>query len=438
MAGIASLEKRGRFDLDPVFGLFVLFLLVDLYLVLDPFYSGWYEFRVTRDLGPVKYAGLFVGLCACALGLAGTALTRGALPRTILSGIWTGWPITLLATYMFLGSLYARVVLDTQQTFLPVSLGMLGFPIAVILFSVTRAPNRLIAGFFWALLAASPYAMAWIARKRVEGGQAFHTEIFLVVPVAVYFFRAIKNRWFAWLVVISMVITGLATNKLTGYVVLLLTLLCLVLPVVARSLRRGRVVDRSAALYALTLAALLFAAGVGFLYFNHEQYLPSGSPDLRLRTYSNAWLAFRASPMYGDAFTGPTIQWIVGLHVLGEPRVPTHSDLLDILSHGGVIGLLLFVVGLYRVLGPAFRGAAPATSSTNAAQEQGLVAIVLCGVFVAAFNVPFGYPQISTLFWFATGLLAALHVSNERRYATEHVGHEGARHVTTHQSKVSR
>ncbi len=419
MVATVTLEKRGRFDLDPVFGLFVLFLLVDVYLLLDPFYLGWYEFRVTRDLGPVKYAPLFVGLCACALGLARTMLTQGAIPRAIFAAMWTGWPITLLATYMFVGSLYARFVLDIAQTFLPVALGMLGFPIAVILFSVTRKPSRLITGFFWTLLAASPYAMAWIARKRIAGGQAFHTEIFLIVPLATYFFCASKSRWFAWLVLISMVATGLATNKLTGYATLLLTLLCILLPVVAKALRRGRAVERFTVAYALFLASLLLAAGVAFLYLNKQQYLPSGSPDVRSQTYSVAWHTFLASPGYGDAFAGQTIQWVVGLHVLGEPHVVTHSDLLDILSHGGIVGILLFLVGLYRVLFPGVRRAAAAASSIRRAQEHGLVAIVLCGIFVAAFNAPFLSPQIATLFWFAVGLLAALHVSIGPRYATQ-------------------
>jgi len=413
----ATREKRGRVDLDPVFGLFVLFMLVDLCLVLDPFNPGLYELRLRRDLGPVKYTALWVGLVAC--GLAATAF-RGAIPRTISSAMLTGWPLTLLATYMLVGSFYARFVLHIKETFLPEAMGMLGFPIAVILLSATRRPSRFIASFFWALLAASPYAMAWIIRKRVEGGQAFHEEIFLILPIAVYFFHASKSRWFAWLILLSMVFTGLATNKLTGYGTLLLTILCLLAPVVTKALRRSRLGERVVVLYTLFTALLLLAGGGVFLYLNREQYLPSGSPDVRLRTYSAALQTFLSSPVYGDAFAGPTTQWLVGLHVLGEPHVVTHSDLLDILSHGGAIGFLLLLVGLYRVLSPALRGGATA-SSIRSAQEHGLVAVVVCGTFVAIFNPPFLDPQIGILFWFAAGALAALHASDEARCATQRV-----------------
>jgi len=352
-------------------------MLVDLCLVLDPFNPGLYELRLRRDLGPVKYTALWVGLVAC--GLAATAF-RGAIPRTISSAMLTGWPLTLLATYMLVGSFYARFVLHIKETFLPEAMGMLGFPIAVILLSATRRPSRFIASFFWALLAASPYAMAWIIRKRVEGGQAFHEEIFLI----------------------------------------LLTILCLLAPVVTKALRRSRLGERVVVLYTLFTALLLLAGGGVFLYLNREQYLPSGSPDVRLRTYSAALQTFLSSPVYGDAFAGPTTQWLVGLHVLGEPHVVTHSDLLDILSHGGAIGFLLLLVGLYRVLSPALRGGATA-SSIRSAQEHGLVAVVVCGTFVAIFNPPFLDPQIGILFWFAAGALAALHASDEARCATQRV-----------------
>lgn len=416
-------RSRGRLDFDLVYGLFVLFLLVNLFLLLDPFYAGYDEFRVNRQLGPVKYVALLVAVCAGVLGLARISLT--GIPRGAYAALWRGWPILALGVYIFCGSAYGRTVLDIKAGFLPLAMGVLGFPIAVILFFAVEKPYKLVATFFWALLGAGLYAAALIVVKRIEGGQAFHSEIFLIVPLAVYFFLRSTSRWFAWTVLLCMVATGLATNKYTGYLILLVTILYLVVPWAgrylrhpagSRSLRHQVVAKRWMLLGGIVITLLLFCAFVAFLFMNRGQYLPSGSVDIRSQLYLGAWQDFLASPVYGDAFVAQSARPLVGITVMGQSQIVTHSDILDLVAHGGLVAVLLFGFGVLRVLHPSRSGSLQ-VSPREGAETQGLSAVIVCGVLVALFNSPLLLIPISVMFWFALGLLSAVNASESRAIA---------------------
>ena len=75
--------------------------------------------------------------------------------------------------------------------------------------------------------------------------------------------------------------------------------------------------------------------------------LPSGNIDVRMKQYEAAMRQFIESPIWGSAYTaGSGEAYREYFRVL---NIPTHSDVLDILKHGGLIGFALFCWGYWKI-----------------------------------------------------------------------------------------
>lgn len=406
-ATTARFDNPLDFDIGKVF--FYLFLFFALFLLVDPFYSGYGAFRVTRDLGPLKYTAMVFGAGALFFSVLGMSIKnpRARQPpwRATLA---YAWPILLFGIMVLVGSLVARNYLDIQETFLQLAIGILGFPLAVILFWSIGDRMLVARRFLQSLLLVLPVVIGWVLVKRIAGGQAFHTEIFLFVPLAVYFFLSLKWRWLAWFVLLSTIVLGIASNKNTAYLVLLVTLGHLLLIGMARRPERKMSLQRALVVYGLFVVLLVGIAAVSFLLLNREEYLPSGNVEARSITYTAAINRFMDSPIYGTGFLDTSLVQLIDLTVLGKDTLVTHSDLLDILSHGGLLGAALFLFGVYRVF---FRAVAVLRSRADNQVKfliHGLSVIVACGLITAFFNSPLISLSIGVLFWFAFGLLAAV------------------------------
>lgn len=406
-ATTARLENPLDFDIGKVF--FYLFMFFALFLLVDPFYTGYGAFRVTRDLGPLKYTAMVFGAGALFFSLIGMLIKnpRDRQPPWRES-LAHAWPILLFGLLVLVGSLVARNYLDIKETFLQLAIGILGFPLAVILFWSIGDHMLVARRFMQALLLVLPVVIGWVVVKRIEGGQAFHTEIFLFVPLAVYYFLSLKWRWLAWLILLSTIVLGIASHKNTAYLVLLVTLLHLLLIGMARRPERDISLRRALTVYGLLVVLILGIAAVSFLLLNREEYLPSGNVEARSITYTAAINRFLDSPLYGTGFMDTSLVQLFGMTVLGSDTLVTHSDMLDILSHGGLLGAALFLLGVYRVF---FRAVAVLRSRVDdhvKSMVHGLSVIVVCGLITASFNSPLISLSIGVLFWFAFGLLAAV------------------------------
>lgn len=403
----ARFDRQLDFDIGKVF--FYLFLFISLFLMVDPFYSGYGAFRVTRDLGPIKYAGLVFGTGAlffCLLGM-GINLPRAKQPPWRAS-LAHAWPILLFGTLVLAGSLMARNYFDIKETFLQLGIGIAGFPLAVILFWSIGDRMLVARRFLQSLLLVMPIVIGWVVVKHLQGGQAFHTEIFLFVPLAVYFFLSLKRRWLAWGILLSAIALGIVSNKNTAYLVLLVTLVHLLLIGMAHRPQRDISLRRALVVYGLLVVLLLGVAAVSFLLLHHDEYLPSGNVEARSITYEAAINRFLDSPIYGTGFMDTTLVQLTGLKVLGGDTLITHSDMLDVLSHGGLLGAMLFLFGVYRVF---FRAVAVLRSPVDddvKSLVHGLGVIVVCGFITASFNSPLITLTTGVFFWFAFGLLAAV------------------------------
>lgn len=409
MLTASTVSHRSHLDFNIEKMFLYLFMFSSLFWLVDPFYSGYDAFRVTRDLGPFKYTGLVFGLAASFFCLYGMAYNRRRskwLP--IQRNLANAWPILGFGLFALCGSLVARFYFDIKETFLQMGIGVLGVPLAVVLFWCVGEQMLVARRFMQGFLLVLPIVIGWVVVKRIAGGQAFHTEMFLFIPLTVYFFVALKRRWLAWGILLSTIVLGIASHKNTAYLILLVTLTHLLLISIAQHFVRAPSLRRMIIVYGLFVVFLVGLAIVSFLLLNREELLPSGNLDVRSITYTAAIYRFLDSPIYGTGFADTTLVPLMGLKVLGSNMLETHSDMLDVLSHGGLLGASLFLFGIYRVFSGVLVMLRHPVDDQVKSLVHGLSVIVACGLITACFNSPLLMLPIGLLFWFALGLLISV------------------------------
>jgi hypothetical protein len=172
-----------------------------------------------------------------------------------------------------------------------------------------------------------------------------------------------------------------------------------------------RGLQRSTLVYWFWLAGGLAAIAIVFLGVNGMIELPTGNVSYRGYTYELAWQRFLDSPWWGTLFAVEAVGKFT-LYSVGDTDnlLATHSDLLDILANGGVIGVTLWAYGLWRiaraagshVLRPQFLDRAWAP------QAHALAVMSAAGVVTYTFNPILLQPSMAYLLWTNLGLLAGL------------------------------
>jgi hypothetical protein len=376
----------------------------------------------------VKHLALMVTLPAVALTLVGRRL-RATVRRgpPVASVLHATWPLLALAAFIVAGSAYARLLDHVQNTFLNVGLYMALTACAAAMARGTAAPEALLRGYCGILLvAALVMSVRLVANFGVR--QVYHEQIFLVIPMAALLVvpdgRGIL-RWIGCAVLLSM---AWFSHKYTAYLIGALTVVYLVLVVALRPLGRRPALQRAAVLYWCLLLGLA-AAGL-FAYFAQQSPtgLPSGNPEYRLHTYAAAWERFTDSPVWGTLFAAEAVERF-SLYAIAAARsvLPTHSDLLDLLAHGGIAAAALLVFGLARaarlVWGNLLR---PLPDDPWAPYVHALALLTVAGLATCAFNPILLQPPMAYLLWSSLGLLIGLALRREAVPAglrrTHHVG----------------
>lgn len=394
-------------------GLFWLFLAVGLLLLLDPLNPGAHTeagyLRLPRDIGPLKYTAFIFGLLGLGLSLAGLVLFDPVRWNRFTSALKSSWPVIALCLLILGGSLYARFVAGIKESYLASGVGMLAFPIGLAMLAESRDPVKTVHGYFIALLLASFYmTYQIIVHRRIES-QAFHEEIFLLVPLMVYWFLINEKNWSAWFWILAFSAVAIISYKNTSYLVLLLSIGYLFAVLIARKFEhyRGDSLKRFVLGYGSTVSWIIAVAILALIIALYRQDMPSGNTGVRTYVYGIAWEKFLASPIYGTAFIDNSNIDFPQFTVAGQNRVVNHSDWLDMLAHGGALGFFLFVAALLAPLRLSRLRTRPPDPRLRAALH-GLRVILLGGMVVMLFNPVMLNMPIGTIFWFNAGLLAGL------------------------------
>lgn len=380
------------------FGLALLFALDPLDWALD-------QHRLTKH---IPFALLLAGCWLTAIGIALHRRPSVVVKPDIL---YTVWPLLVLSAWVVAGSLYARFVRGFPNTFLVTGLYLLAVPLTAYLVARAKSGLALARLYQAALIGCGLFITVGLLLTLEERRYPypFHELEFMVMPLAVYCFlyqspHKLCYRVLAW----TFLFSGILFLKNTGFLISLLTAVYMLAFVWGRRIfsdpafRRKFVVGFCAAVVLLSVVVALL--------LQREDLLPSGNLSFRLLTYELAWNKFLGSPVWGTSFTEPASQKFLGFDT-GVPGnvLPSHSDLLDLLAHGGVIAFGLLVLGYWRIAAMLYRCARRRTlSNRELAMAHTAACISLAGVIVYAFNPVMLQPVKSLLLWTSAGIVLGL------------------------------
>ena len=323
------------------------------------------------------------------------------------------WPFLLLGLYIVTGSLITRLSGTSQNTFLNNGMYMLfGLLLVRAVFSNPRAERLALAAV--RLFAVVTGAM--VLQMAVTWDRWLYHELqFVVVPMAVFFAlrHVVPSGWDLALVLLYMV-GSLLFRKNTGVLVGAVTFAYLW--GADWKDRFVRLPSFRWKLIAVCLLVLLAAlAAFAAIRLGKPDLLPTGNTAFRQATYAIAWERFTASPIWGSAFMAESTSRFTGFDTgVARNVLPTHSDWLDILANGGVIGALLWLAGIWLTWRTVRRVDAAAASRQTLALIHCLACIFLATLLSCMFNPLLSQPVVALMAWSSWGLCMGLAL----RYAT--------------------
>jgi len=322
-------------------------------------------------------------------------------------------PLLLLGLWVVVGSAHARVVEHWQATFINLGLYMSAALAAAMMMVYSAAPAQLAQLYLRLLLIAAAIMSAGLMTA-YGVREIYHEQIFLLIPLAVACAIWPRHRFQATLASLFFLALAFLSKKNTSYLIALLTVLYIAIFLWFNRIDRAASLQRLWAYY-LAFVGVIIAAAVGcyFLYFR-ERYLPSGNVEFRNFTYRAAWQQFLESPLWGTSFNAESIRKFT-LYTIGvaRNRLPTHSDVMDLLANGGLVAMGLWLWGYVRVGLLAYRRVlAPRfLQAPWAAAAHTFAMISLAAVVTYAFNPILLQPELAYLTWTTLGFLVGLAVS---------------------------
>ena len=363
---------------------YLLAALVAAVVAVDPL-----EWRIAAN-PLIKHLALMIALPAVCLTLLGRRMAAPpwSTDRSIGEILRAAWPLLALAMLIIGGSLYIRFIDGIQNTFLNVGLYMLTALAAAVTMLRTEAPGAMLRGYFRILLAAALVMGVYlIANYGVR--QVYHEQIFLVIPMAALFFvrrASAAGRWLGCAFFLSMT---WFSHKYTSYLIGALTVAYLAFAVALPRLRARPGLVRVTVVYWSVVAAVLGVAAFAYLVLQGPSSMPTGNPEYRLHTYAAAWDRFVESPVWGTLFAAEAVDKFT-LYAIGISNnvLPTHSDIMDLLAHGGILAMTLWSAGLVLIASAVWKNmlASRHLDHAWAPHAHTLALMSLAGVITYAFN----------------------------------------------------
>lgn len=389
-------------------------LALALFIAMDPF-----TWRLGR-IAATKHVPLaLVGGSLLLVGLGQRIFGRPRQDGSLAAVVSATKPLVLLAVFIVAGSVYARTVGKIENGFLSFGLYIFAMPGLAYWVCTSRAPEKLVRGYFALVLVASISVVCLlVANYGVRG--MFHELEFIFLPMIAFFF-ALRKYWFFRVIAVALCLAAAwLVHKNTAYLIVLMSVIYSAWAgfIKANSGRRGIV--RVVTLYLVVLSSVgLVAAALGAWTYR-DILLPSGNPQFRLLTYARAWHDFLSSPLWGTAFTSAASVKFEGFDTgVARNILPTHSDILDLLAGGGAIAIALWLWGLCRI--GRFVGREVLTPGGVAAQivpqVHWLAVSSLAAIITYAFNPILLQPALALITWANMGLLVGLvcRVRRERK-----------------------
>lgn len=408
MASSLTYRRQAAFDEGSVLNLTDLGILFALFLAvlyaMDPFMLYIDKRTVFKHFHFMLVIPFFV--------LAWFGARLGTARRTFIAVTPVAWPLMLLGTWIVAGALYARFHNKIIETFLIMGAYMFVTAGAARFIADHRDPERLLNRYLGLLFGAIVIGAFWQAGY-LRMWSRFHEMEALTVPLAVFFYVRAKSAVGRAMSLALMLVLMLLVIKNTSFLVTGIALVYLWWGFVRPQLRAAHALGRMLHFYGLTVLATLVAASYVVIKWLKHDALPDGNPKYRLFTYERTWAEFTHSPIWGKSFSGAGAEQFGQFQVAASTQVlPSHSDLLDILGQGGLIGMLLFVFALGRIAWYVYvnyRARRPgALSKTMEAHFHWLALSSMASLLVVAFNPIMLQPGKAFLLWMNLGIVLGI------------------------------
>lgn len=399
---IIPFDDRSVLNLTDLGILFGLFLAV--FFAMDPFVL-YIDKRTV-----FKHLHLMLVMPFLVLSWFGARL--GHQRRAFIAVSPISWPLILLAVWIIGGALYARFHNKIIETFLIMGTYMLVTTGAARFIADHRDPERLLNRYMGLLFAAIMIGALWQAGVLHEWSKFHEMEAF-TVPLGVFAYaRATSTSGRAAALALMMGLM-LLVIKNTSFLVTAISLTYLWWCFVRPQLKKFDSLRRMLHFYSIAVFVMLVAGALVAIRVMKHNALPDGNPKYRLFTYERTWAEFVHSPIWGKSFSGAGAEQFGLFEVASSTQVlPSHSDLLDILAQGGLIGMMLFIFALWRIgryVYVNFRARRPgALTPTMEAHFHWLAVSCLVTVSVVAFNPIMLQPGKAFLMWMNLGILLGI------------------------------
>lgn len=389
-------------EMTDYFFLFTLFLMMAW--SMDPLMWG------LDNIGGVKRVPTIFLIMNLAFIVVGRALFFN---KRVVQPFWdvvkeNRW-LVIFASVVVLGSGYARFKVGIEETFLTLGLFMFLVPISKWYIINSQAPWKLLKAIlgiymFWAFTAL---IIQFIFFRKFE---VFHSREHMVLPMVaglLYYSPVLAVRVLG---VLAVVVGAIAVSKITAFIVGIITLTYMFGLSLYPKIRFQRdALMRTFSVVAFVMGVSIAVVGAFTAYKLAGDAAPSGNVGFRAHTYAIAFDKFKASPIWGVAFTKQAVVKFDLFTVASETQtLPTHSDLLDILAAGGLLSALLWLGGVV----PKIRSALSDVSFHAHQLEwrelivhQCFLILIFTGLVVSAFNPIFNIPNTASVFWLAFGCM---------------------------------
>jgi hypothetical protein len=339
--------------------------------------------------------------------LIGAMAFSGPMARLVGLAAQRNWPLSCLWGAMAIGGLWTRFATGSHESFFGHALAMTTF-FAAWSFATRVGPAacaipllRAIAPFWFVMLAVVCYGFA-------THQHLAHEIMYVFAPLPLFIGLSTRSEAVRAAAVLGMV--AMAALGLKNTTLIIASLSVYFLWIFGQTSVRGGE-RRPFNLRALALFAVVGAVAYwGWSQLSaHVEDFSSGNTDFRKYNYARLWHMFLASPIWGDRFIGsPNLEFDLFEVDVGNQVLPSHSDALDVLAHGGVIGfalLLAFVAGFVRNF---LLTCQPEGDREEYAARVTLFAMSVGGLFTTCFNPVWANTTNSFMFWSLLGLCAAV------------------------------
>jgi hypothetical protein len=347
------------------------------------------------------------------IGLLGVAVIISESNAPIFEPFSNHWPMLLLGLLMCGGVVTRAFIYAEDISFKAHLLGMVGYWGSVYACAIDQKSTEGLSSRALFVLGAFLFPISiygFIIDKHLV-----HETLYLVTPLGIYLYLTSRLTGIRMAGLLSIVAWAIFSFKNTT---LLIAFGCLLVclfakpPRILRHALSGGISLLLASSFAIGIIVLISI----FIIPNISTY-STGNANFRMYYYQILWDMFLESPVIGTCFSGsPALEFTLFNieNQIGTRNLPSHSDVLDLLAHGGVIGLGLFFLVSMRACKALIQHARMVREGDHSyALPLLLCSVALSGIIQMSFNPVLINPANGFSFWAILGLAASSLRRNE-------------------------